>query len=146
MKIDHDALVMVVDGGKMLLFRNDGDGAHPHLKVEEALEAINPPAHEQASDAPGRAFASSGTARSSVEQTDFHQQAEDRLAADASALLNKRALANDYEQLIIIAPPRTLGEMRRHYHKALEARLVAEIAKDLTGHPVADIEAAISKC
>ena len=42
MKIDHDALVMVVDGGKMLLFRNHGDAAYPHLEVEEALAAARP--------------------------------------------------------------------------------------------------------
>lgn len=145
MKIDHDALVMVVDGGKMLLFRNDGDAAFPTLKVEEAVEQINPSGHEQASDAPGRAYSPAGSARSAVEQTDFHQQNEDRLASDACALLNRRAQANDYEQLVIIAPPRMLGEMRKHYHKDLEDRLIGEIAKDLTGHPVPDIEQAILK-
>ena len=143
MKIDHDALVMVVDGGKMLLFRNDGDAAAPQLTVEEALEQNNPSDQDQASDAAGRTQASSGTAASSMDNTDFHQLNEDRFAAEASALLNKRALANDYERLIIIAPPRTLGAMRKHYHKELESRLVGEIAKDLTGHPVADIEQAI---
>ena len=145
MKIDHDALVMVVDGGKMLLFRNEGDAAAPQLKVEEALEQDNPPDRDQASDAPGRAYSSSGTAGSFVDNTDFHQQNEDRLAADATALLNKRALSNDYEQLLIIAPSRTLGEMRKHYHKELESRLIGEIAKDLTGHPVPEIEQAILK-
>lgn len=145
MKLGHNALVMVVDGGKMLLFRNEGDGAFLDLKVEDAVEQVNPPDREQASDAPGRSYASVGTARSAVEQGDFHQQAEDRFAADASALLNRRALANEYEQLLIIAPPQTLGEMRKHYHKALESRLVGEISKDLTGHPVPDIERAISQ-
>ncbi|MBT2185610.1 host attachment family protein [Sphingobium nicotianae] len=143
MKIDHDALVMVVDGGKMLLFRNDGDATYPQLVVEEALEQVNPAAHDQASDAPGRAYSSDGTTGSAVETTDFHQQNEDRLAAEAAALLNKRALARDYEQLVIVAPPRTLGEMRKHYHKELEKRLIGEIAKDLTGHPVTDIEQTI---
>jgi protein required for attachment to host cells len=145
MKIDHDALVMVVDGGKMLLLRNQGDEAFPDLKVEEAVQNVNPPDRDQASDAPGRSHSSNGTARSSVEQTDFHQLAEDGFAADAVALLNKRALANEYEQLVIIAAPRTLGEMRKHYRKELQSRLVGEIAKDLTGHPVPDIEHAIGQ-
>ncbi|UXN68011.1 host attachment protein (plasmid) [Devosia neptuniae] len=39
--------------------------------------------------------------------------------------------------------PRALGEMRKHYHKALTAKLLGEIAKDLTGHSIGDVEAAI---
>ncbi len=145
MKIDHDALVMVIDGGKMLLFRNEGDGTHPNLRAEEGEALVNPSARDQGSDAPGRAFASVGTARSAIEQTDFHEQAEDRFAADAAALLNKRALAGEYAQLVIVASPAVLGEMRKHYHKALKDRLIGEIAKDLTGHPVGDIERAVSQ-
>jgi protein required for attachment to host cells len=140
MKIHHDALVMVVDGGKMLLFRNHGDASYPHLEVEEAFDLDNPPDHEQASDAPGRTQASAGTARSAMEQTDFHELEEIRFAADAMHLLNSRALANDFESLIIVAPPRTLGTLRKHYHKELKTRLSGEVAKDLSGHPVAEIE------
>jgi protein required for attachment to host cells len=144
MRIDHDALVMVVDGGKMLLFRNEGDADYPNLIVETASENVNPPDREQHTDAPGRAFASVGAARSAMGETDFHDLSEDRFAADAVELLNQRALANRFERLIVVAPPAVLGEMRKHYNKALSARLVGEIAKDLTGHPVPDIEKVIS--
>jgi len=145
MKIDHDALVMVVDGGKMLLFRNHGDAAYPHLEVEEALELYNPPDQEQASDAPGRTQASAGTARSAMEQTDFHELEEMHFAVDAMERLNDRALANNFESLIIVAPPRTLGTLRKHYRKELKTRLTAEVPKDLSGHPVADIEDILAK-
>lgn len=140
MKIDHDALVMVVDGGKMLLFRNHGDAAYPHLEVEDALELNNPPDHEQASDAPGRTQASAGTARSSMEQTDFHELEEMRFAVDAMDRLNDKALHNDFESLIIVAPPKTLGTLRKHYRRELKTRLTGELPKDLSGHPVAEIE------
>lgn len=73
-------------------------------------------------------------------ETDFHQLEEDRFAAEAAGMLNRGALSNNYEDLIIIAPPKTLGELRKHYHKEVSARLTAEIAKDLTGHPVKEIE------
>ena len=46
--------------------------------------------------------------------------------------------------MLIIAAPRALGEMRKHYHKALSAMLKGEIAKDLTGHSLADVEAAVT--
>lgn len=80
-----------------------------------------------------------------MEETDFHRLAEDRFADEAAAILNKRALANAFDKLIIVAPPKTLGELRGHYHKELESRLVGEVAKDLTGHPVPDIERIVSE-
>lgn len=145
MRIEHDALVMVADGGKMLLFRNEGDADYPHLIVESASANANPKDRDQRTDAPGRAFSSVGNVRSAMGETDFHDQQEDRFAADAVALLNERALANDFEKLIIVAPPAVLGEMRKHYNKAVGARLVGELAKDLTGHHPPEIERAISQ-
>ena len=145
MKIDHDALVMVVDGGKMLLFRNEGDAVHPHLLVENATENANPPDREQGTDAPGRTSSSVGSGRSAMSETNFHDQQESRFVVDAVDLLNRRALASEYEHLIIVAPPAVLGEMRKHYHTVLEARLVGEIGKDLTGHTAPDIERAITQ-
>ena len=67
---------------------------------------------------------------------------EDR--AEAAELLKKRALANEFESLIVVAPPKTLGELRKHYHKEVSRRLIGELDKDLTGHPVPDIEKALN--
>jgi len=39
-------------------------------------------------------------------------------------------------QLLVLADPKTLGEMRRHYHSALEKALVGEIDKTVTGEPL----------
>ena len=77
-------------------------------------------------------------------ETDFHQQEEDRFAAETADMLKRRALANDFESLIIVAPPTALGEMRKHLHKEVQDRIVGEIAKDLTNHPVPEIEKVIS--
>ncbi|MEJ7926459.1 host attachment family protein [Sphingobium sp. AN641] len=144
MQIDHDALVLVADGRKLLLFRNRGDRAFPQLEADVVRVQDNPPNRDQASDAPGRSFSSTGSHRSAMEQTNFHDLEEQRFAAEAAAMLNKRALANEYEKLIVIAPPTALGEIRKHYHKEVSARLVGEIAKDLSNHPVPEIEKIIA--
>ncbi|MEO8374963.1 MAG: host attachment family protein [Sphingomonas bacterium] len=143
MKLPHNAAVLVADGRKILFFRNEGDDMHPNLVVEHAEEQANPKDGDQKSDAPGRSFSSVGSGRSTMDEVDFHQQAEDRFAVDAANLLKRRALMNDFEALIVIAPPRTLGELRKHYHSSVSARITGEIHKDLTGHPTADIESAI---
>ena len=143
MQLPHNSVVLVADGRKMLFLRNEGDATHPNLTVEHAQEQDNPATRNQATDSAGRASSPQGAAQSSVEPTDFHQLEEDRFAAEAAAMLKKRALSNDYESLIIVAPPRTLGELRKHYHKEVSDRLKGEIDKDLTGHPIADIEKAL---
>ena len=144
MQLPHNSVVLVADGRKMLFLRNHGDATHPNLIVETAQEQENPANRDQATDAAGQSSSSQGAARSSVEPTDFHQIEEDRFAVQAADLLKKRALANDYESLIIVAPPRTLGDLRKHYHVEVSNRLKGEIDKDLTGHPIAEIEKALA--
>ncbi|MFK3888010.1 MULTISPECIES: host attachment family protein [unclassified Sphingomonas] len=166
MQVPHNSVVLVADGRKLLFLRNEGDAEYPNLQVEHAEERANPATRDQATDAAGGASSTQSGAgapnaaqggsghaqgggaqfapsRGSFEQTDFHQLEEDRFAADAADLLKRRALSNDFESLIVIAPPRTLGELRKHYHKEVSARLTGELDKDLTGHPIPDIEKAL---
>ena len=143
MQIPNETLVLVADGRKMLFLRNKGDETLVDLRVESHREQENPPIRDQATDAPGRSISSVGSARSAMEPTDFHQLQEDRFAAEAGELLRKRALSNDFEALIVAAPPRTLGEMRKHYHKEVQHRLIGEVSKELTGMPLPQIEQAL---
>ena len=145
MNLPNNTLVLVADGRKMLFLRNHGDAAQIDLRVEAHREQENPPNRDQASDAPGRSFASVGSSGSTMEETDFHQIAEDRFAAEAADLLRQRALSGDFETLVVVAPPRTLGELRKHYHKEVASRIINEINKDLTGCPINEIEAALTR-
>ena len=92
------------------------------------------------SDAAGRAASQIGGRQNSMDEPNYHRIEEARFAADTAALLTKRARANGFDQLIIVAPPRTLGELRQHYDKAVEAKIVAEIDKDLVNHPLDKLE------
>jgi len=141
--IPHNSVVLVADGRKMLFLRNEGDNEFPNLIVESAQEQDNPATRDQATDSAGRASSPQGGVQSSVEPTDFHQIEEDRFAADAAEFLKTGALKNKYDSLIVIAPPKTLGELRKHYHKEVTSRLKGELDKDLTGHPIKDIEKAL---
>jgi protein required for attachment to host cells len=141
MQVPHNSFVVVADGKKMLFFRNEGDAEFPKLEVERKRETADLPDRDQKTDGAGRTFdASGGPGRSAYEEVDFHQLEEDRFAAETAEMLRMRALRNEFDSLIIVAPPRTLGELRKHYHKEVEKRLAGEVAKDLTGHPVSEIE------
>ncbi|MES2495942.1 MAG: host attachment protein [Pseudomonadota bacterium] len=132
MKIPKGAIVAVADGEILNLFRNDGEESAPKLSAlpDAAVDTEN-------KGSGGRHHSSSANPADS-------QQDEDSFAAGTAAMLNKRVLDGKIEALVIVAAPRTLGELRKHYHKSLSAILVGEIAKDLTGHSIADVEKTIA--
>ncbi len=140
MQLPHNSFVLVADGKKMLFFRNEGDGDYPQLEVEGKRQTADAPDRDRKSDAPGRSFDSTSSGRSAYEEADFHTLEEERFAAETAELLRKRAFRNEFDSLIVVAPPRTLGALRKHYHVEVEKRLAGEVAKDLTRHPVAEIE------
>lgn len=138
MRIQHDSFVLVADGGKMRLFRNEGDADAPRFALVAALEAENPPDREQKCDAAGRTF--SGGRNSVYAETDFHREAERRFAREAAAMLDRVAGERRIDRLVIVADPRTLGVLRDHYTPRVARLVMSEVAKDLAKHPVADIE------
>jgi protein required for attachment to host cells len=140
MLIPSDTLVLVGDGRKALFLRNKGGAGHPELFTETVMEQNNPATHDQGTDRPGRYSGSAnGGPKSAMEQTDFHQQAEDRFAVDIAEVLYKKSHIQDFQHLIVVAPPRALGTMRSALRKEVAQKITAEIAKDLTSHPVTEI-------
>ena len=140
LSIPNEALVVVGDGEKALLLRNKGGPQDVKLEVEDILGHDNPATHEQGTDKPGRAFASAGTARSAMEETDWHQLGEDRFAVDIADTLYRLAHANKFEALVVVAPPKVLGTLRKAFHKEVADRIIGELPKNLTSHPIPDIE------
>jgi protein required for attachment to host cells len=116
MDVPHNSFVVVTDGEKMLFLRNEGDAEFPHLVVEKESEQESRSNRQLRRDMPGRSFSSVGPGRSSYDEADSRQLGEDQFAADTAELLNRRALGNAFESLIVVAPPRTLGEIGKHYH------------------------------
>ena len=144
MPLANNALVLVTDGRKTLIFRNEGDVNQIDLRTEAHDQRDDAPDREMKTDAPGAIGQSAGySGRVAYEETDFHQLEEDRWAKQAAEDVNRRALANDFEALAIIAPPKTLGELRKQLHKEAARRVVCEIPKEMTGHTIPDIEALI---
>jgi len=140
MPLANNALVLVTDGRKTLFFRNHGDVNQIDLRTEAHEERADASDGDMKTDAPGSAHQTAGNGRSSYEETDFHQLEEDRWAKSAAEAVNRRALTNDFDALAIIAPPKTLGELRKQLHKEAARRVVIEIPKEMTGHPIPDIE------
>ena len=140
-RMPHDTLVLIGDGRKALFLRNHGDEKFPDLRVERMFEDVNPATHDQGTDRPGRAYASAGGGRrSSIAGTDWHDLEEHEFARDVAAALERLVRDSKIKALVIASPPRTLTDLRHALHADVKKCIIAELPKDLTHHPVHEIE------
>lgn len=130
MLLPHGTVVALVDGTRFELYRNAGNEAEPELA---AMTAPKLDTHNH----------SGGGHRSSAGNHADSLVAEDAHAIAAVNWLNSQVLGHKIENLVVIASPRTLGEMRRHYHKQTERVVLKEVHKDLAGKPSATILSAL---
>lgn len=144
MKIRPGAWVVVCDGQKALILENRGDEVFPDLRMRYAMEHDAPPTHELGTDAPGRVQPSVGTARSAVEQTDWHDAEERNFLKRVDTLLHRAVLAGDPKSVILVAPPRALGILRELASPQLRNAVEAEAEKDYVRKPVDEIERLLS--
>ena len=140
MAIPHGALVLVADGKKLLWLRNQGDSGMLDLRTESHDERADPMDRDVKSDAPGTQGQRWGDGRPAMDETDFHQQGEDRWIREAAEQVNRRALENDFDALAVVIPPKALGEFRKKLHKEAERRIVLTVNKTMTDRPIPDIE------
>lgn len=146
MYVQHGAHVLVTDGSKTLYLRNEGDGDLPDLHLIRKWEQEVPADHELRSAGPGHAFSSNdhGTRRSSYDEIDLHERAKVEFTSSIARFLNEQAQLGSIEELIIVAPPRTLGILRRKLRRDVTDLVTAEIESDLVKHPISSIEQLLS--
>ena len=139
-KLMPGAWVVIMDGEKALFLRNGGDDLYPNLRVFREIEHDNPPTREQGSERPGRYSDGASGHRSAVEDTDWHRLGKEEFAREIAGRLYQHAHRGHFDALVLAAPPQILGDIRKLLHVAVRERIVGELAKDLTGHPIDRIE------
>jgi protein required for attachment to host cells len=140
MKIGRGDWIVVCDGRKALILENLGDRMFPNLHAKEVREHADQPTSAQGSDAPGKLHASVGTARSAIEQTDWHDEAERAFLKALAERLHQAVSAGETRGLTMVASPRALGMIRADYTDAVRRALHGEVDKDLVKLPVYEIE------
>jgi len=123
--IPQNALVVVADGGKAILFRNEGQGGELSLREEQRLEP---------------ATMTQGPSGSRPEEQSPKQTGEATFAKNLAHVLETMHNDGKFKQLVLVADPQTLGQIRAAMHKSLAAAVVRSISKDLTNNPVKEIE------
>lgn len=129
-KIPSGTWVLVADGTEARLFANVGTAMNLSLKQEVVWKP-----EDLIDDGP--------SGRRPPESND---QATDEatFAKQMAHRLNAAALNNEYEQLVLIVDPQTLGQMRPQLHGETRQRLLQEIPKTMTKAPLEDIENALA--
>jgi protein required for attachment to host cells len=139
--IPANCWILVCDGAKAQILRNDGDERKVHLVTVESFDQKLPAAHDMGADKPGRMHQSQGESRSSNEETDLHEQGEHNFIAHTVARMDVLAREHKVAALVIVAPPRALGVLRKHLTQGLNAVITEQINKDFAQLSVHDIQA-----
>lgn len=140
LRIPRESWVVVCDGVKALFLRNDGDAELLNLIPVEVYGDETNAFQSSASDRAGRVYQSQGQMRSSVDETDLRQQAEDAFTDDIARRLDELVRNHTIAHLTIVAPPKALGALREQLTSIVRATVKGEIAKDFTMLPIPEIE------
>ena len=129
-EVPANALIAVADGGKAILFRNTGVAGQLALREERRLTLKD--------------FANDGPSGSTPPEESPHATDEATFAKQLAKTLTKMHDHNEFEALVLIADPQTLGQLRGAMHKTLEKSVVFSLSKDYTNQSVKQITEALS--
>jgi protein required for attachment to host cells len=138
--LKHGLWVVVADGEKALFLKNQGDAKFPDFQVVREMEQDNPATREQGVERPGRHSDGPSAHNSAYTETDWHRLGKERFADEIADRLYHCAHKGDFDELVLVAPPQVLGDLRKKLHKEVVDKVRGEFAKTLTNQPVWDIE------
>lgn len=131
---------VLTDGSRTRILERRAEG--PGYEVVEEFESADArvPSREIMSDRPGRVQESAYTAHHAVDaRHDAHRQRKDAFARELAHRLNRAATDDLFQALILYAAPRTLAILREKLEDAARGKIKAEVPKDLTKVPLADL-------
>ena len=104
--------------------------------VDLTAPEVRIPARELKSDRPGRSFASGhGGIRHAIEpHHDYHKLEKHKFIVHLAETLDKAHTAGRFDSLVVVAPSRSLGELRSSLSEQVRTSIEYELTKDLTKH------------
>jgi protein required for attachment to host cells len=133
--------VLIADGARARLLAQDKPFAalKPALQQEE-LTGSTAQSKEIGTDRPGRSFDSAGQGRHAMAPpTDPQRYAKFAFARELAERLEEAVHGGRFDRLVLVAAPKTLGDLRELLPGPVKAKVVAEIDKDLTKVPLHEL-------
>ena len=128
--------IVIADGARARIVTNAGPGRGVEADSNLVFRSEHRKLQEIMADKPGRGFDSVGKGRHAMAfGADAVREDERHFLQGLAERLEKEALADAYDRLILIAPPRALGDPRPFLSIPVRNRIYEEIAKDLTQLP-----------
>jgi len=125
--------VVVADGAHARIFLNEGPGTGLVPALDHDLIGNRLPSHDMGSDRPGVSFSSAGPGRRAMApHTDPHVHAEHEFIRQVAMAIKQGLNAHTFEQLVLVAPPKALGELRAEIDPQAAKMIKADLNKDLT--------------
>jgi protein required for attachment to host cells len=132
--------ILIADGHQAKVFERHGPNATLVPVEDMFVEMELPPNRDIQDDRPGRSFESSNPSRHSIaSRTDPHRDLKRDLARNVADKLSQGLSDRRFDHLVVVAPPATLGDLRQVFSAPLQAKVTAELAKDLTKVPHHDL-------
>lgn len=132
--------ILVADGARARIFLNDGPGRGVKPGPKKEFHGVNLPDRDIVSDRPGRAFDSAGQGRHAMApRSDPREHEQRRMHHELAAYLDKEAGKGSFDRLVIVAPPKALGNLRSELSGAVRAKVSGELNKDLTHVAIHDL-------
>jgi protein required for attachment to host cells len=142
MKKIREVWIVVADGATARFYATNDDVSAlrpvgPSIAMSAAAKLRS---RELKSDRPGRSVSSSRTGlRHSIEpKHDHHKMEKHRFTQGICKHLERALNRQAFDDLVVVAPRRSLGELRKLLSDQVKARVQVEVAKELT-HQTADI-------
>lgn len=138
--------VVLADGARARVVAKEGPGAElkPVCEEEEAQAML--PAREIEADRPGRTFDSGGRGDAAAygrhayePPTDPRRKQQTDFLKAVAELLEDAANKGSFDRLVLVAPPKALGDLRASLSKNVTRMVAEEIAKDLVNVPIHDL-------
>ena len=132
--------VLIADGARARVLLNEGPGHGLHAIDGLIFHGDHSATHDIVSDREGRSFSSHGAGRSAIEShSDPHRELKRKFAHELADMLARSLEQNAYDRLIIVAPPGALGDLRAAVSDHVRAKVVSEVAHDLTKIPNGEV-------
>ena len=131
----HKLCIVIADGGHARFVRPAEDnGLHAFEAADSAT--LHKHTSDLVSDRPGRSFESgSPTRHAFTSRTDPHAQEKVRFTKAVAEMINESSAADDFNELVIVAPSTVLAELQDDLNLPTKAKLLGVLAKDLTKVP-----------
>ena len=138
--------IVIADGAKARFLVNTGPGKGLQPANIADMSADLAATHEIGTDRPGRVHDRFGPGRHAMApRADWHQQDKAHFAAEVAKIINRSAQGGTFERLVLVAPAKTLGELRHGLDGHAAALVSGELAKDLTHIVDRDLPAHLSE-